>query len=132
MVALDTNVLIRYIVQDDKAQARSAVQLIERECTPDEPGFVNLIVMCEMVWVLKSGYGYSRKVVASVIRAMLTSAELDIEASETVWQALGTFERGKADFADGLIGIHNKKNHAVTTYTFDFNAAQNAEFSLVG
>jgi len=132
MIGLDSNVLIRYIVRDDEAQAKAATNLIEGYCTADAPGFVNVIVMCEIVWVLGTGYGYDRATVASVIREMLTSVELQIEESESVWQALRAFEAGGPDFADCLIGIHNKSRQAETTYTFDTAAAKTSGFTLVG
>jgi predicted nucleic-acid-binding protein len=130
MIALDTNVLIRFIVQDDKRQARAAEKLIVR-CSADDPGFVNLIVLCEITWVLKSGYGYDRKVLSAVVRGILSSVELLVEESESVWQALRIFESGSADFADCLTGVHNKNKQSATTYTFDATAAKTPGFTPV-
>ena len=131
MIGLDTNVLIRYIVQDDEQQATAAADLIETGCTADTPGFVSLVVLCEICWVLARGYKYDRKTVASVVRHMLTSIELNIEESDTAWRALASFEAGKADFADFIIGAHNRNHHAAPTYTFDRRAAMHADFELV-
>lgn len=63
MTGLDTNVLVRYIVQDDAKQARLATRHLESQCTPDSPGRINVIVLCELAWVLARGYGYDRQVV---------------------------------------------------------------------
>lgn len=132
MIGLDTNVLIRYIVRDDEAQAAAATRLIELRCTPDEPGFVNLVVLCEISWVLARGYKYDRATVSKVIRGVLRAAELAIEQSESVWRALAAYETGTADFADYLIGTQNRVFLAHPTYTFDRNAAKHPDFSLVG
>ena len=131
MIGLDTNILIRYIVRDDPAQAQKATELIEIKCTADDPGFVNLVVLCEISWVLARGYGYDRKTVADVIRSLLASVELEIEESETAWHALSAFERNQADFADFIIGAHNRTQHAAPTYTFDRRAAGHPDFVLV-
>lgn len=132
MIGLDTNVLIRYIVRDDARQTQDATELIESMCTADDPGFVNLIVLCEISWVLTRGYQYNRRTVADVIRSILTSVELEVEESETVWRALSSFERDKADFADFIIGTHNRTRHATPTYTFDRKAAEHTDFVLLG
>mgnify|MGYP006310055993 CR=1 FL=1 len=130
MIGLDTNVLIRYIVRDDERQANAATELIEKQCTADDPGFINLVVLCELSWVLSRGYRYNRATVARVIRGILSSAELEVEASETAWRALMGMEEGKADFADYVIGSHNRTHHVTTTYTFDVKAAASPNFCL--
>lgn len=131
MIALDTNVLVRYIVQDDPAQAAAASRLIESHCTSEEPGLVATIVLCELNWVLARGYGYSRAQVAAVVRAILAAEELEVEAPELAWRALRLFEDGKADLADDLIGAANRERGAVTTFTFDRVAAAGELFTLV-
>ena len=131
MIGLDTNVLVRYIVRDDEQQAEAATALIESQCTVDDPGFVDLVVLCEISWVLARGYRYSRGTVADVIRGILTAVELEVEESETVWRALASMERGNADFADYVIGAHNRAHHASPTYTFDTKAATHADFRIL-
>ena len=131
MIALDTNVLVRYIVQDQPAQAAAAARLIERECTEEAPGFVNLIVLCELVWVLGRGYRYSKKVIVSVLRQLLCSSELRIERSELAWKATRELEKGGADFSDYLIGYLNSDQQAEPTWTFDRAAAAAPGFRLL-
>jgi predicted nucleic-acid-binding protein len=131
MIGLDTNVLVRYIVCDDDEQAAAATRLIDSQCTEDTPGFVNLVVLCEVSWVLARGYKYDRATVAQVIRGILSSSELIVDQSDTAWRALGSFEAGKADFADYIIGGHNRSMQAQPTYTFDQCAAGNSDFMLV-
>lgn len=131
MIALDTNVLVRYIVQDDPIQAAAASRLIESRCTPEEPGLVATIVLCELAWVLGRGYGYSRTQVAAVVRTILAAEELEVEAPELGWRALRWFEDGKADFADYLIGAAARERGAVSTFTFDRAAAESELFTLI-
>ncbi len=131
MIGLDTNVLVRYIVRDDEKQSKAATRLIESKCTPDDPGLVNSIVLCELAWVLTRGYRYPRETVGRVLRRVLSVQELHVEDSELAWQAVRLFEQGKADFADCLIGISNRENKAGVTYTFDERACETDLFEIV-
>ncbi len=131
MIGLDTNILVRYIVRDNDAQAAAATKLIESMCTTEAPGFVNTIVLCELCWVLLRGYRYKKDAVMQALRGLLTATELQVEESETAWRALRAFERGKADFSDYLIGSVNQANKAQTTYTFDSKAANHTDFTLL-
>lgn len=124
MIGLDTNVLVRYIVQDDAQQGARAANLIEARCTAEEPGRVDAIVMCELVWVLEGGYRYSREVVAAVLRQLLGTAELSVEAPHLAWAAVRAYERDNADFADYLIGARNKEAGCLATFTFDKRASR--------
>ena len=78
MIGLDTNVLVRYLVQDDPGQSRKATQVIAKRCTRDDPGFVNRIVLCELVWVLESAYGYSKDTIVAVLEKLLRTSQLKI------------------------------------------------------
>lgn len=131
MIALDTNVLVRYIVEDDLVQSAAASRLVEERCTAEEPGLVASIVLCELAWVLGRGYGYPRAQVAEVVRTILSAEELEVEAPEVAWRALRLFEEGKADLADYLIGVVNRQRGAAATFTFDRAAAESELFALV-
>lgn len=131
MIGLDTNVLVRYIVQDDPEQARLATDALETQCTSKSPGRINAIVLCELVWVLSRGYGYDRQVVSSVIRRILSSPELSVEEDEAVWHALKIYEQGTADFSDYLLGLLNHRAGASHTLTFDRKAAKETFFELL-
>lgn len=131
MIGLDTNVLVRFIVQDDPKQSRAASRLVETKCTADEPGWISQIVLCELVWVLVRGYGYNRDTIASIISRLLTVQELRVENAECAWRALIQYEQGRADFADCLIGEVNRMNGVEVTYTFDQRAADGDLFRLV-
>ena len=131
MIGLDTNVLVRYLVQDEAAQSRAATRLIEGSCTPEDPGFINQIVLCELCWVLERGYRYSREQVAGVVRGLLSATDLRVEDADAAWQALGQYESGKAGFTDSLIGLRNERQKATPTYTFDREAASQSAFALL-
>ena len=74
MIGIDTNVLVRHLVQDDLSQSRAATQVITKQCTRDEPGFINRIVLCELVWVLESAYGYPKDTIAAVLEKLLRTS----------------------------------------------------------
>jgi len=132
MIGLDTNVLVRYIVQDHPKQSRLATRAIEKECTSESPGRVNTVVLCELSWVLARGYGYDRQMVSLVLRRILSSPELFVEEDEAVWQALRLYENGNAGFADYLLGLLNKRAGASPTLTFDKKAGKESFFELLG
>jgi len=132
VIGLDTNVLVRYIVQDDPKQARLATRYVEANCTPKSPGRINVIVLCELAWVMGRGYGYDRKMIGAVIRRILSSPELLTDEDEAVWQALKFYERGSADFSDCLLGLLNHRAGASPTITFDRKAAKESFFELLG
>ena len=119
MIGLDTNVLVRYLAQDDRAQAAAATTLIERQCTAETPGFVGLVVLAEVVWVSESRYGASRAEVTEIVRRLLSIRQLVVQDREVVWQSLRQFESGKADFADCL--IHRSADAAGCDKTVSFD-----------
>lgn len=126
MIALDTNVLVRYIVQDDAVQSGKATRLIESRCTRETPGLIDVVVLCELVWVLESAYGYGRDIVAGVIRQVLGTAELTVADADHAWAALRAYENNPGDFADYLIAVRNRVAGSEATFTFDKKAAANA------
>jgi predicted nucleic-acid-binding protein len=131
MLGIDTNVLVRYLVQDDTIQAEKASRVIENECTSINPGFINNIVLCELVWVLTRAYGYKRKDICSVLKSLLTCPEIMIENSNVTWGAFYDYEKGPADFADYLISRTNKINGADPTVTFDTACKGMSHFRLI-
>ena len=130
MKGIDTNILVRYLVGDDRAQFRLASRLIERECSVQEPGFVNHVVLVELVWVLESAYKIARPVIADTLSALLNTSQLSIEHPEDARAALREYEDG-ADFADSLIAAANARAGCEYTATFDRRAAGRNGFRLV-
>ena len=125
MIGLDTNVLVRYVTQDDPVQSAKASDLIE-SLTTLSPGFVSLVSVVELVWVLQSCYQSAKSDVVVVLETLLRTRELTIEHAETLWQALRRFTASKADFADCLIERCAHTAGCEYTATFDLNAAKAA------
>lgn len=130
MIGLDTNVLVRYVMQDDPRQSPRATRLIEA-LSADEPGFVPVVALVELVWVLSGSYGLDRKQIASVLDTLLRSKELVIDRNELVTQALHRYSTAGADFADALIERIAAAAGCSATMSFDAGAVKSAAMTLV-
>jgi predicted nucleic-acid-binding protein len=125
---LDTNVLVRYLVADDAKQVARATRFIERECTQENPCFLNRIVVCELVWVLRGVYGYTRDEILVPLKMLLRTAEFRLEDQNAAWTAVGLYEGGKCDFADGYLARTNRCADCEATATFGRKAAHLEDF----
>ncbi len=124
MTGLDTNVLVRFLVRDDAAQAKAAERFLREQCTTEEPGWVNRIVLCELVWVLDRAYGYSREHIAGVLERLLRTRQLAVEGFPHAWKALSAYRDAKGDFADSLLASTNREAGCGHTVTLDRHAAR--------
>ena len=131
MMGIDTNILVRYIVQDDEEQARLATSVLEGELNEKNQGLVSAVVLCELVWVLRRAYGYEKGQVAEVLQALMSSADLMVDRVDDAWRALREYETGAADFPDYYMGQMNRTLHAETTYTLDQKAGSGTNFTLL-
>jgi predicted nucleic-acid-binding protein len=131
VIGLDTNVLLRFLLNDDTAQGQRAEATLRRRCTPDDPGFINHIVLCELAWVLGARYGYSRNDLADAIEALCASESVHVDAAPLVELALRHYRASRADFADCLLALLNRAAGCETTLTFDRAAASLPEFSAL-
>ena len=113
MIALDTNVLVRYLVEDDATQTASAAALIHRVIANDDTLFVSDVVVCETVWVLSVSYHVGRQEIASVLRNLLRARHLTFSATDQLIRALDAYEAGKGDFADYLIREHARAGRRI-------------------
>ena len=132
MIGLDTNVVIRYLVQDDKKQSAAATRFIEKSLTKDTPGYINQISLCEIIWVLQRCYGVTKTQVREIIEGLLTTKQLNVENVEVTWKALRAFDANDVDFCDALIGQLNIRSGCEYTITFDKKAASVTGFDLLG
>ncbi len=130
MIGLDTNVLVRYLMQDDPRQAEKASRLIE-SLTPESPGFVTVVALVELVWVLSSCYDLTREQIAQALDALLRTKEIVLDRADQVAQALRTFRASAADFADCLIERTAAAAGCEQTMTFDTGAAKRAGMTLI-
>ena len=99
VIGLDTNVLLRYVLRDDPVQAARADREIER----GDRFLIDGIVLCELVWVLESGYGFERSEIAAALDRILATAQFEIEGKEVAQAALGDFRRRR-----GLLGLSHR------------------------
>ena len=130
MIGLDTNVLVRYIIQDDRLQTTVASRILD-SLTPEAPGYLSLVVIAELVWVLESSYGFRRPEVLRILETLLQSEELIVERSELVWQTLRSFRMSNGDFADCL--IERTADAAGCDYTLTFDRKEvSAGMKLAG
>lgn len=122
MIGLDTNVLVRYITQDDPAQARKATELIETRLTEQEPGFISIVVMAELVWVLERAYRLGPVAIAACIASVLQTDVFVVEDEQEVFAGMMALKKGWGSFADALIAALGAKAGCLNTVTFDRKA----------
>jgi len=130
MIGLDTNVIVRYVMQDNPKQSQKAARLIEALST-DAPGFVPLVVVIELVWVLTSCYDLKRDQIAAAMGGILRTKEFIVDRAEQVAQALRMYKTGSADFADCLIERGATSAGCEKMMTFDVSAAKSAGMTLI-
>ncbi|MBA3237209.1 MAG: type II toxin-antitoxin system VapC family toxin [Parachlamydiaceae bacterium] len=124
MIGLDTNVLVRYLVQDDPIQSKLANKLIEKTVDSAEILWICQLTLCETVWVLKKCYKLSKEEILHILHALLLVPQIKVENENVIYLALRDFERTKkVDFTDCLIGRQNAHNGCESTYTLDEAAA---------
>lgn len=131
MIGLDTNVVVRLLVQDDTAQLRRVRKAISQHCSQVDPGFINAIVLVEVIWVLGSVYKYSRDQIASAIETLLQVKELAVQSPNEVWEALHLYRETKVGFADLYLAAINHEAGCTATLTFDKKAARLDVFQTV-
>ncbi len=131
MPALDTNVLVRYVVQDDGGQLAAARRLIERCIAEGRSLFVPVTVTLELEWVLRTRYGCVKDDVLQVLSSLFSAAELTFESERALEVALQLYREGSADFADCLhIALAAEAGEA-PLWTFDKGAAKVHGASLI-
>ena len=132
MIGLDTNVLLRYLTQDDPAHSPRATEIIEQRLTAEEPGFVSLVSVLEVVWVLKSLFKRSRQQIANDVEMLLAADTLEIQNEQEVYYALVALRNGSGTFENALIGALGAWKGCSATLTFDEGAAKRLHgFQLV-
>lgn len=130
MIGLDTNIVVRYIMQDDVKQSAQATRLIE-SLSADVPGFVSLVSVVELAWVLSAAYGLDRDQLVEAFEGLLRTKELVVERAEIVWKGVRIFQRANADFADCLIACSAVAAGCARIMTFDRGAAKSGGMTLL-
>lgn len=131
MIGLDTNVLVRYLAQDDPIQSRKATRLIEQRLSEADPGFVSVVEMAETVWVLERVYGLADYEIAVAVERVLQINVLAVESEQEIFTAMIALKEGRGSFADALVGALGAKAGCSRTLTFDRKASRLTEFELL-
>jgi predicted nucleic-acid-binding protein len=119
MKALDTNVLIRYLTQDEPKQAAIAAEQIEQAAVKAERMLIQPLVLCELVWVLEAAYDFGKAEILDTLDQIVRTREFEVADKDTVWHALEEYRQGKGDFSDYYLGRANERDGAPQTLTFD-------------
>ena len=131
MIGLDTNILIRYLTQDDPVQSAKATEIFERRLTPKNPGFVSVVAMVETVWVLDRAYGLTAQQIATAVERLLQVEVLAIQNEQEVFTAMVALKQRRGSFADALIADLGALTGCTRTLTFDQKAVRLRGFELV-
>ncbi len=132
MNGLDTNILVRYLVQDDPRQAAQAAVEIEGAAGRGEKLLIQPLVLCELVWVLETAYEFGKADILGALERIVRVAQFEIADKDTVWEAIADYGRGRADFSDYYLGHANAKAGADVTLTFDKSLRGNMRFKVLG
>lgn len=131
MIGLDTNILVRLVIEDDPVQLQKARDFLDANCSADEPGFVNRVTLCEMVWVLTSNYSLQRAEIARHIADLIVSTDIVVEDVAAVRAAAIRYAQTNVGFAGLLIAETNRAAGCTATATFDKRAARLDGFMAV-
>ena len=122
-LAIDTNILLRYIVRNNQEQADVARHFIESR-TPERPAFISREVALEFVWVLERSYSYPRDKIADTMLSLTSTPNIVVESKEDVVNAVTRYGQTSADFSDLMILAAANRAGAMPLYTFDRKLAR--------
>lgn len=130
MIGLDTNILVRYLTQDDPIQSLKATEIIERRLTEEAPGFVSIVAMVETVWVLERAYSLATHEIAAAVERMLQADVLVVENEQEVFTAMIALKDGQGSFSDAVIAALGARASCSCTLTLDQKALRLPGFEL--
>ena len=131
MIGLDTNILVRYLTQDDPDQSRKATREIEKARTPGQTFFIADIVLFELVWVLETAYEYERREIILVLYNILRTRQFHFANKDQLWISLADYRSKKGDLAGHLMGRVGHKAGCRETLTFDSRLKNNPVFRVL-
>ena len=131
MKGIDTNILVRYLVEDDRRQANRVERFLAASRTAGESVYVSCIVLCETAWVLRRLFSQSKADIADHFERILDTDVFQVEEEDAVRKALRLTRKGKGDFADYLIGQLNLERGCRWTVTFDRSLRSDSAFSVL-
>ena len=130
MIGLDTNILVRYLAQDDPIQSSAAAAIIERRLTGQNPGFISIVAMVETVWVLERAYRFTGQEIAAAVERVLQADTIVVEMEQEVFTAAVALREGQGSFADAIIAGLVARAGCSCTLTFDRKALRLPGFEL--
>jgi predicted nucleic-acid-binding protein len=119
LIGVDTNVLVRYLTQDDPFQARRVDAFLTEAMDREARLFIDDIVLCETVWVLSAAYRMGKSTIVAALEDILSTSMFSFEDRELLNNTLNDYREGSADFADYMIGRRNTRSGCEQTVTFD-------------
>lgn len=131
MTGLDTNALLRFLLGDDEDQHSRLNRLLRQARNSGEPIFLSVIVVCEVVWVLRSRYGMGKREISDTIEAAMSVDQFVFEEEAAIRESLSLFRKGNAGFSDYLIGRINGRRGCRRTVTFDRKLRNDAAFHVL-
>lgn len=131
MKGIDTNVLARYLTQDDAAQSRAVDTLVAKAVADGESLHVDDVVLCELVWVLRGVYRKDKSTIAAVLEKITGTSLFSFDDREVLKRSVADYREGAGDFADYLIGRRNRRAGCDRTVTFDRALKGAPTFSLL-
>jgi predicted nucleic-acid-binding protein len=130
MIGLDTNILVRYLTEDDPIQSPKARDIVERRLTQEKPGFVSIVAMIEIVWVLERAYRLTPHEIVGAVERMLQIDVLVVENEQEVFTAMIALKDGQGTFSDAVIAALGARMGCACTLTFDRKAMRLPGFEL--
>ena len=131
MRGLDTNILVRLLTLDDPHQVGVVKALFEEGAERSECYHVTCIVLCELVWVLRTTHHLKRDKICSMLEALFSVRFLEIQDRDLSKKAMEEYRAGQGDFADYLIGLHNRRAGCEDTVSFDGDLAGDLDFTIL-
>lgn len=131
MIAIDTNILVRYLTNDDEAQVEQVNKLFTKYVGKNHSLFINNIVLCELIWVLERGYKYPKPEIVKALKMLMTAIEFIFEDHKLVFQSILEYEKTNFDFSDIMIGMVNKGRGFSPTYSLDKTACRQDNFTEI-
>jgi predicted nucleic-acid-binding protein len=131
VIGVDTNILVRYLAQDDAAQARKVDAFVSEVLDEEDQLHVDDIVLCETVWVLRAAYRFGRETIADALDKVLSTTVFSFEDRELLQAALHDYRGGAGDLSDYIIGRRNSRVGCSHTVTFDRALADASSFLVL-
>ena len=131
MIGVDTNVLVRYFVSDDREQFRQAEDFMTRSMNRRIQLYVDDVVLCELVWVLRSSYKLKRAEIAAIVEDVLKRNQFSFDDVGLLLTALDDYVAGRGDLADYVIGRRYERAGCEATATFDRALRDDVNFRLL-